>query len=72
MPIRNVFLKIRESGLKLNKTKCQIRKQLIVFLGHIVSEGIKIDPSKTEAITKMPLPGLQLMSYKDFLVWIIT
>ena len=54
--LRKIFLKIRESGLKLNKTKCQIRKQLIVFLGHIVSEGIKIDPSKTEAITKMPLP----------------
>ena len=25
--LRKVFLKIRESGLKLNKTKCQIRKQ---------------------------------------------
>ena len=42
----------RESGLKLNKTKCQIKKQSIVFLGHIISsEGIKIDSSKTEAIT---------------------
>ena len=28
-----------------------------MFLGHIISsEGIKIDPSKTEAITKIPLP----------------
>ena len=55
--LRKVFLKIRESGLKLNKTKCQVRKQSIVFLGHIISsEGIKIDPSRTEAITKMPLP----------------
>ena len=55
--LRKVFSTIRESGLKLNKTKCQIRKQSIVFLGHIISsEGIKIDPSKTEAITKMPLP----------------
>ena len=50
-------MKIRESTLKLNKTKCQIRKQSIVFLGHIISsEGIKIDPLKTEAITKMPFP----------------
>ena len=55
--LRKVFLKIRESGLKLYKSKCQIRKQSIIFLGHIVlSEGIKIDPSKTEVITKMPLP----------------
>ena len=46
-----------KSLLKLNKTKCQMRKQSIVFLVHIISpEGIKIDPSKTEAITKMPLP----------------
>ena len=50
-------MKIRESGLKLNKTKCQIRNQSIVFLGHIISsDGIKTDPSKTEAITKMPSP----------------
>ena len=41
--------------LKLNKTRFQIRKQSIVVLGYIYSEGIKIDPSKTEAITKMPL-----------------
>ena len=55
--LRKVFLKIRESGLKLNKTNCQIRKQSIVFLGHIISSAdIKIDPSKTEAITKVPLP----------------
>ena len=55
--LRKVFLKIRESHLKLNKTKCQIRKQSIVFLGHIISsEGIKTDSSKTEAITKMPFP----------------
>ena len=55
--MRNFFLKVRESGLKLNKTKRQIRKQLTVFLGHIISsEGFKIDPSKTKEITKMPLP----------------
>ena len=45
------------NSLKHNKTKCQSRKQSIVFLGHIISsEGIKIHPSKTEAITKIPLP----------------
>ena len=50
-------MKIRKSALKLNKTKCQIREQSIAFVGHIISsEGIKIDPSKTEAVTKMLLP----------------
>ena len=49
-------MKIRESGSKLNKSKCQIRKLSIVFLGRIISsEDIKIDPSKTEAITKLSL-----------------
>ena len=43
--------------MKLHKTECQIRKQPVVFLGHIISsEGIKTDPSKIEAITKMLLP----------------
>ena len=56
-PLRKVFLKIRESGLKLSKTKCQIRKKSIVFWGQIISsEVIKIDPSKTEAIAKVSLP----------------
>ena len=42
--------------MKLNKTQSQIRKQSILFLElFISSEGIKIDPSKTEAITNKPL-----------------
>ena len=45
------------SSLELSKTNCQIIKQSTVFLRHIISlESIKIDPSKTEAIIKMPLP----------------
>ena len=56
--LRKVFLKLRESGLKLNESRCQIRKQSILLLAHIISSGgIKIDPSKTEAITKMLLPS---------------
>ena len=34
--------------------KCQFCKNSIVFLGHIISsEGIRVDPSKTDAITKI-------------------
>ena len=55
--LRKVLLKVTESGLKLNKNKCQFRKNSIVFLGHIISsEGIRVDPSKTDAITKMSVP----------------
>ena len=55
--LRKVLLKVRESGLKLNKNKCQFCKNSIVFLGHIISsEGIRVDPSKTDAVTKMSVP----------------
>ena len=56
--LKKVFLKIRKSGLKLNKRKCQIQLKSIVFLGNIISsEGIKVDPAKIEAVIKMPLPN---------------
>ena len=56
--LNKVFLKIRKSGLKLNRKKCQIAVKSIVFLGHIISsEGVKVKPAKFEAITKMPLPN---------------
>ena len=50
-------MKIRKSGLKLNKKKCQIGVKSIVFFGHIVSsEGVKFDQAKKLApITKMLL-----------------
>ena len=51
-------MKIRKSGLKLNKNKYQIGVKSIVFLGHIMSsEGVKVDPAKIELITKMSLPN---------------
>ena len=52
-----MFLKIHKSGLKLSEKKCQIGIESIVFLGHLSSEGVKVDPAKVEAIIKMPLPN---------------
>ena len=55
--LRKVLLKVRESGLKLTKNKRQFRKNPIVFLGHITSsEGIRVESSKTDTITKMSVP----------------
>ena len=51
-------MKAYKNVLKLNKNKFQIRLKSIIFLGHIISsEGVKGDPRKVEAITKMPLPN---------------
>ena len=45
--LRKVLLKVKESGSKLNKNKCQFWKNSVIFLGHIISsEGIRVDPSK--------------------------
>ena len=55
--VQQVLTRIRDSGLKLNKDKCTFGARELTFLGHIISaEGVKPDPRKVEAITKMPIP----------------
>ena len=47
----------RQAGLALNKEKAELNKTEISFLGHIISsEGLKIDPTKVEAVLQMPKP----------------
>ena len=65
--LRKVFLKIGESGLKLNKPKCQIRKWSIVFLEHIISsEGINLILRKLKQSLKCSCQG-QLIELQRFL-----
>lgn len=46
-----------EIGISLNKEKCRFGLHEIPFMGHVVSNsGLKPDPSKVEAITKMEPP----------------
>ena len=56
--LRQVLLRIQESGLKLNKSKCVISSNEISFLGHHLSaDGIKPDQKKIEAIINMQNPS---------------
>nr|KAG5703345.1 hypothetical protein BaRGS_023392 [Batillaria attramentaria] len=49
--------KLRDAGFKLNRDKCTFEKEEVEFLGYLISgEGIRIDPSKVQAITDMPDP----------------
>ena len=49
--LKEVFEKIRNHGLKLNKSKCQIAVNELVFLEHIISsDGFKEDPKKVYGI----------------------
>ena len=46
-----IFQKLREVGLKLKPSKCELFKTSLLYLGHIVSEdGIRTDPKKIEAV----------------------
>ena len=62
--LRNVLERVKQSGIKLNRSKCQIGVTEIKYIGHTLSdEGLKPDLEKVEAITNMPDPedkaGLQ-------------
>ena len=55
--LRQVFTKLRQHNLKLKPEKCSFLKRQLEFLGHSVStQGIQPQPSKIEAISKMPAP----------------
>ncbi|XP_012936958.1 uncharacterized protein K02A2.6 [Aplysia californica] len=54
---KKVFQRLKERGVKLNKSKCKFDKDKIDFLGHIISgKGVRPDPSKVSAITEKPEP----------------
>ena len=55
--IRQLFQRLREADLKLNREKCNFFKSHIQYLGHIISgEGIKPLPEKLDSIKEMPPP----------------
>ena len=52
-----VFRRLQDHGLKLKPSKCELFRNQVVYLGHVVSsEGIHTDPSKIEAVKSWPVP----------------
>ena len=52
-----VFQKLKEAGLKLKPSKCDLFKKSILYLGHIVSEeGVQKDPKNIAAVLAWPRP----------------
>ena len=52
-----VLERVQAAGVTLNPDKCEFHRKSVKFLGHLIDEeGIKADPEKTSAITKMPTP----------------
>ena len=55
--MRQLFQRLREADLKLNREKCNFFKSHIQYLGHLISgEGIKPLPEKLGNIKEMPPP----------------
>lgn len=55
--LETVLWTIKQSGLKLKRSKCHFNKTELPYFGHIISAGgIKPDTSKVRAITEMPRP----------------
>ena len=55
--LRTVLLRLREAGLKLRTTKCDLLKSRVRYLGFIVSsDGVEVDPEKTRAVSEFPVP----------------
>ena len=44
-------------GIRLNSNKVQLRRQELPFIGHVATDkGLRADPTKVDAITRMPPP----------------
>lgn len=55
--LKEVFNRLKNAGLKLKANKCQLFQVQVKILGVIVSENqLAVDPSRTEALTKLPFP----------------
>ncbi|MEZ4720247.1 MAG: RNase H-like domain-containing protein [Flavobacteriales bacterium] len=55
--LKILFQRLRDANLKLKPSKCQLMKERVEFLGHVVSEdGVETNPEKIKAIIEWPTP----------------
>ena len=55
--LKRVLDRVKQDNLKLNFNKCQLRKEGISYVGHMISkDGLKVDPEKLRAIKEMDRP----------------
>ena len=67
--LKAVFNKLEAAGLKLKPSQCDLFKQQINYLGHVVSkEGVSTDPEKIEAVTEwlQPTTVTEVRSFLGF------
>eukprot|EP00253_Pinus_taeda_P014159 PITA_14159 len=72
--LRAIFMRCRHYQIRMNPHKCVFCIETGHLLGFVVSEaGIRVDPSKVEAIVKLPPPSTlrQLQSLGKYSKWIV-
>ncbi len=56
--LHTVLARIEKAGITLNLEKCELGRQEVKFLGHLISEsGVRPDPDKTRAVLEMKEPS---------------
>ena len=71
--LRKVLDKAREYNLKLSVNKCEISRDSIKYVGHILSsEGVKPDPEKIRAVLAMKKPTNkpELLTFLGFIQYL--
>ena len=55
--LEKCFIRIKDAGLKLKPSKCQVFRKEVKYLGHYISEeGIRTDPEKCKVVEEWPEP----------------
>ena len=71
--LARLLQRARETNLKLNKSKINLGKSEVKFMGHVITdEGLKPDPDKVKAVEEMPRPTckkelLSLLGFVNYL-----
>ena len=71
--LRRLLLKIRDTGLTINRDKSKFCVNEVKYLGFIINEhGLAIDPEKTEAIRNYPTPRTvrQVQRFNGMASWL--
>ena len=64
--LKEVFTRIKDTGLRINPEKCEIYKEKLIFLGHTISQsGIETNTEKIKSIVEAQRPkcSKQLRSF---------
>ena len=57
LDLRCLFQRLKDTGILLNRKKCELGRASLTFLGHVVNaHGISIPSERVEAITRFPVP----------------